>query len=767
MTTSARALRRFRLVRIVHVVLLCAVGFFAVTTLTSLRADQPVIDAVDGWLRNSFSLAAGSLCVLRAVLVRGERAPWATLGVGLVCYGAGTIYFYAVVVHLNPQPYPSLADLGWLTFYPAAYIAVILLLRKRVSTFHPSVWLDALVGGLGVVALASGLGATSVGRVSGGSPTAVVVNLAYPLADLLLFVLVVSVFGVLGWRPGRVWWLLGGALAGFVVADTIFLLGVAAGTYAPGGPVEVLWALALLLPMFAAWQRQPRAAAAHMTGWAVLAVPAVFTLTSLGLLVLGATAVLPAVAVALAAATVLCALVRGGMTFAEVRQLAETRLQARTDDLTGLANRRGFIEGLTQAERDCRNGQSFALLVLDLDRFKEINDCLGHLLGDELLVLVGARIATATRPDDLIARLGGDEFAVLVEGVDGSGASRVADRVRAALSGPFDVGGVTLHVDVSIGVAIYPDDADEGSGLLQRADVAMYAAKSGRTGVEYYRPATDVHTLVRLDTIEALRAAFGQGQLRVHYQLKVDLRTGASDAVEALVRWQHPRRGLLQPDAFVPLAEQAGLMHPLTLEVLGLALSQCRRWWDLGLKVSVAVNLSASNLLDGGFPARVGDLLAAHGLPPRALELEITETTLMIDRVRSAAVLGELRKLGVRIAVDDYGTGYSSLAYLRELPVDELKLDKSFVMHLDEDPLAVAIVHSTVGLAHSLGLLIVVEGVESETAMRQLRDFGCDFAQGHHLGGPQPTEQITDLLRRHNGQRPAYEQTAPVRTGHL
>lgn len=745
--------RRFRLVRTGQFVLLVAAGFLVVTTLTGLRSQASAVDTVDRWLGNSFGLWAGAMCLLRAVLVREDRLPWAVIGGGLISYGIGTIYFYTVVTELNPAPYPSLADAGWLVFYPAAYVTVILLLRSRLSTFHPSVWLDGLVGGLGVAALASGLAAAAVAPATGGSLATVGVNLAYPLADLLLLMLVVCAFGVLGWRPGGVWWMLGGALAAFAVADTLFLLQAATETFAPGGLHDVLWAVALVLPVFAAWHRVPQSTTARMTGWTVLAVPAAFTLTSLSLLVIGATTTLPLVTVVLAAATVLSALARAALTFAEVQQLAQTRVEARTDDLTGLPNRRAFIERLNAAEQRGRDGQRVALLVLDLDRFKEINDSLGHDIGDELLIGVGQRMNATLRPGDLLARLGGDEFAVLLEDADSAAAGRAADRVRGALRGPFEVGGVTLHVDASIGVATHPTDAEGAAGLLRRADVAMYAAKSGRTGVEHYQPGADGDTLLRLDTIEALRAALDRNELLVHYQPKVDLRAGRTTAVEALVRWQHPTRGLLHPDAFVPFAEHAGLMRAITLEVLGQSLQQCRRCWDAGFEVSVAVNLSASNLLDSGFPGHVVARLASYGLPPRALGLEITETTLMLDRVRSAAVLGELRKLGVRIAVDDYGTGYSSLSYLRELPVDELKLDKSFVTNLDEDPLAAAIVQSTVGLAHSLGLLIVVEGVENAAALQQLKDFGCDLAQGYYLGGPQPAEELIGWLRRHDARR--------------
>ncbi|WP_250290522.1 GGDEF domain-containing phosphodiesterase [Frankia sp. CiP1_Cm_nod1] len=749
---SVHTARRLRLIGAGQVVLLVAAVFFAVTTLVGLRDVSSIVNQADRWLGNSFSIAAGGFCMLRAILVRGERLAWAVLGTGLLSYGAGSIYFTEIMNHAD-APSPSPADIGWLVFYATTCISVILLLRGRVTRFHPSLWLDALVGGLGVAALASGLAAAVIGVDNPAGLSVLGLNIAYPLADLMLLVLVASAFGLRGWRPEKAWWLLGISLAGFAVADTIVTGAMAGGTYTPGGPVEALWALALVLPACAAWQRAPREMSDRVAGWEMLFIPFFFAVSALTLLVVGAFIRLPPLTVVLAAGTILSAIVRAGITFTEVRQLVDSKMQARTDELTGFANRRGFFELLSEEEaRDC-GATRFALLVLDLDRFKEINDSLGHQVGDDLLKLVGRRIETALRPTDLLARLGGDEFAVLLQDADATAARAVAERVLAALDGPFDVDGVSFHVDASIGVAVYPDHAVAGNVLLQRADIAMYAAKAARTRIEHYRPGADLHILDRLDVIETLRAGLGQDQLRLHYQMKVDLRTGICHAVEALVRWEHPTRGLLQPNEFLPMAEHTGLMRTLTLEVLGLALDQCRQWWDAGLKIGVAVNLSAPNLLDKGFPAEVRDLLTAKGVPPRALELEITETALMLDRIRTAAVLGSLREMGVRIAVDDYGTGYSSLAYLRELPVDVLKLDKSFVIHLDSDPLSAAIVQSTVGLAHSLALRIVAEGVETETAMGRLADYGCDFAQGFYLGAPQPADKLTPLLWHRNNRR--------------
>jgi diguanylate cyclase len=728
-------------------VLSAVVIFTFVTTLGGWRPAGSVADDINHWVRNCAALTSGVLCLLRAWFIRRQRAAWAFLGAGLTFYGAATIYYYTHLIYLPPT-YPSWSDAGWILFYPATFVSIILLLRAQAVSFYASLWFDALLGGLGVAALASGLAASTVSAVQTGSLTTVIVNMIYPIADILLLVLIVSAFGLMQWRPSREWWLIGLALAGFAAADSYVLLRVASGGFTPGSAVEPLWELALLLPAFAALTPPGRRIGRQVAGWAVLGVPAVVALAALGLLVAGTMVSLPLVTVVLATATVLCALLRAAMTFAEIRQLAYTRLEARTDDLTGLANRRAFLERLTAWESRGETDGAFAVLVLDLDSFKEINDSLGHPVGDRLLTLVGARIAGVLRPGDLLARLGGDEFAVLLPGIAAAAARDAASRVRAALGPSFDVDGMALHVNASIGVAAHPEHADGSAVLMRRADVAMYAAKASRTGVACYQPGSDAESLLRLNTVEALHEALGKGMLQVYYQPQVNLQTGGADAVEALVRWEHPTRGLLRPDAFVPLAEHAGLMRPLTIEVLGIALDQCQRWWETGLRVAVAVNLSASNLLDAAFPGQVRALLSARKLPPAALELEITETTFMLDRVRSTVVLGDLRAMGIRIAVDDYGTGYSSLAYLRDLPVDVLKLDKTFVTCLEDDPPSRAIVRHTIALAHDLGLRIVAEGVEHAVTVDRLKELGCDYAQGYHLGVPEPAEMFTEHLRQ-------------------
>jgi diguanylate cyclase (GGDEF)-like protein len=443
-----------------------------------------------------------------------------------------------------------------------------------------------------------------------------------------------------------------------------------------------------------------------------------FALSSIGVLVLGTFQRVSTLAVLLATGTLLAVVVRTALTFREVRSLAESRRQALTDDLTGLGNRRLLYRQLESALTSRAEGRAVALLIVDLDRFKEINDALGHHMGDQLLRQIGPRLASQLRTaDDLLVRLGGDEFAVLLTPSDPASATTVAQRLLDALEEPFDLEGVALHVDASIGLALCPDHADTAIALLQRADVAMYQAKAGHHGWLTYAVVGQHQARDRLQTIEDLRVALDRDELVLHYQPKIDPRTHKVVGVEALVRWAHPAHGLLYPDTFLPLAEQTGLMRQLTMVVLQTALRQDQAWRRAGLDLPVAVNLSVANLLDAHLVHHVSDLLTGLRLPARALELEITESMLMADPVRSKQVLGELRGLGLRLSVDDYGTGYSSLAYLQERAVDELKLDKSFVMRMTQDRGAAAIVRTTIDLAHSLGLTMVAEGVETEAAL--------------------------------------------------
>jgi diguanylate cyclase (GGDEF)-like protein len=423
--------------------------------------------------------------------------------------------------------------------------------------------------------------------------------------------------------------------------------------------------------------------------------------------------------------------------------------QALHDALTGLPNRELFRDRIDQTiRRGKRHDELAVVMIMDLDHFKEINDTLGHHMGDALLQEVSCRLKRSLRDADTVARLGGDEFGVLLPSVthpdDGV---TVAETLLAQLREPFVLDGMRLEIDASIGLALHPEHGDDNETLQQRADIAMYSAKQSGRGHAVFEPELDRHSPRRLALAGGLRSAIGKGQIRLYYQPKADLRTGRIIGCEALARWDHPEFGIVGPNEFVPIAEQTGLITPLTSFVLDAALQQVRRWQDAGLGLSIAVNLSARSFLDTQLAVEIPRLLARHDVAARLLELEITESMLMTDPARAEATLTRLHQIGLTLSVDDFGTGYSSLANLKRLPVDVIKIDKSFVMEMAVDASDAAIVRSTIDLAHNLGLRVVAEGVESEDAWRHLDALGCDLAQGFYLSRPLPAEAVTRLIR--------------------
>jgi diguanylate cyclase (GGDEF)-like protein len=461
----------------------------------------------------------------------------------------------------------------------------------------------------------------------------------------------------------------------------------------------------------------------------------------------------------------LLAVHRGG------RQAIAKEHQAVHDALTGLPNRSLFrhqIEQVLNAGR--RADRTAAVMLIDLDHFKEINDTLGHHAGDRLLQEVSQRLRASLDEQDLVARLGGDEFGVLLPDVPGHDeASAVAEGLLTQLREPFSIEGLTLEVDASIGIACAPEHGSAVEQLIQRADIAMYAAKEGGRGHVLFEPQLDRYSPRRLSLAGALRSAIADGEIVLYFQPKAELATGQITGVEALARWQHPRLGLIGPSEFVPIAEQTGLIGPLTSHVLEVALRQLAVWGEQGEQLSVAVNLSARSFLDAQLAVEIPRLLERAGVDAQRLELEITESMLMLDPARAKATLERLSAIGLSLSVDDFGTGYSSLANLKRLPVDVIKIDKSFVIDMPHDASDAAIVRSTIDLAHNLGLKVVAEGVESHEAWRRLEELGCDLAQGFHVSRPLPAEAMTRLLAERRAQADKAEPVAepyPFRVVH-
>jgi diguanylate cyclase (GGDEF)-like protein len=428
---------------------------------------------------------------------------------------------------------------------------------------------------------------------------------------------------------------------------------------------------------------------------------------------------------------------------------AQLRHAATHDALTGLPNRLLLADRLEQAiARSQRHGVRFAVLVIDLDRFKAINDSLGHIAGDELLKEVARRLSLLVRREDTLARLGGDEFVLLIHEISTpQDAELVARKALAQVAIPTNLSGLEVHVSPSIGISLCPDDGSSAEALLQHADAAMYhAKKTGRNTLQFFAPAMNAFARERLELESGLRAALAQREFELHYQPKVEIASGRIESAEALIRWRHPKRGLIAPGGFIPLAEETGLIEPIGEWVLNEACRQARAWQSTGLHLRIAVNLSARQFRQENLIDTVRGALARAGLEPRYLELELTETAVMQDAESSVQIMRRLSDLGVRISVDDFGTGYSSLSYLRRLPLDKLKIDRSFIREIVTSHDDAEIVRAIVSLAHTLHLKVIAEGVETEEQLIFLRSLGCDQYQGYYCSPPLPPLEFVALL---------------------
>lgn len=429
------------------------------------------------------------------------------------------------------------------------------------------------------------------------------------------------------------------------------------------------------------------------------------------------------------------------------KQALRLEHQALYDELTDLPNRTLFQDRLQQAIRNSqRSSRTFAIILMDLDRFKEVNDTLGHDVGDQLLKEVGQRLKDTVRSADTVARLGGDEYVIILENLSEKYVEGVAEKIRKALDRPFVLEGEIVDISASLGIALFPEHGSDAVTLIRRADMAMYAAKHEHSGFAIYTDAHEHGSRTDLAFKSELRQAIEQDELMLYYQPKIDHASAKVMGVEALVRWQHPKRGFLPPDHFIGAAEQTGLIGPLARWVLDKALQQCAALHQAGILISMAVNLSARNLHDKQLPTEIAGLLNRTGVEPAYLVLEITETAVMDDPMFALEILQQLDKMGVTLAIDDFGTGYSSLAYLSRLPVDEIKIDKSFVIDMMTDTQAAVIVRSTIELGHNLGLKVVAEGVETREAWEALTQLGCNAAQGYYMSKPLSQNQLLPWL---------------------
>jgi diguanylate cyclase (GGDEF)-like protein len=726
------------------IALVAATGAHAILGIGGRGVEEPIRD----WVTSAVYILVGVIVCWRAVRTTESRTSWMLFAFGISIYGLGNVLWAAWIEHLPNPPIPSICDGMWLTLYPCCYLGIVGLARVRERRVPARMWLDGIVAGLGIAAIGAAIVVRPVLATVSGGTAAVITEMAYPLCDLLLAALVVGVLALRGWRLDRMWAMLGIGFIALTVADCMYALQVAGGASAPSALTNMTYDIGVMLLAFAAWQPGAALEADTVPSGAVLAIPAGFTISALGLLVYDHFSRLDPIALSLAMGTMGFAFARIALTFRDVRALAETRRQAMTDDLTSMPNRRHFLRRVHEGILACKaTGTSVALLMVDLDHFKELNDTLGHDAGDQLLCQMGERLREVLRATDTAARLGGDEFGVLLDSCDEASAVRVAEKILQTIAQPFPIKGVDLRVTGSIGIALFPQHAENDEQLMQHSDVAMYEAKTKQTGYACYAAERDQHSLERLTLAGELSLALERGEIEAHFQPKADAGSRRIVGVEALVRWRHPERGLISPAEFVTVAEQAGLGRALTRRMLDLALTQVREWREQGFEhLHVAVNTTVADLQDTTFPAEVAATLEAHGLPPEALVLEVTENMVLADPVRVGDVLAQLGELGLGLSLDDFGTGFSSLTHLKALPVGEVKIDRSFVGRMTTDPVDAAIVQATIQLAHSIGIRVVAEGIEDQVTWSSLVANRCELVQGYALSRPLPAADLGLLL---------------------
>ncbi len=733
--------------KVVYLVMAVLLVAYVISAVVRQNVDSWPI--VDNWGVAVFELVGSGLCIARAFVGRertlGARLVPLLLGTAVLTWSLGD---FVIAANPDASTVPMLANVIYLCFYPLAYIGVMLLLQLNLREFSREAWLDGLIAGLGAAAFCAVFLFHSVLQSAGGPTDVVATNLAYPIGDLLLLALVIAGTTVLPGRRRLPWMLLAVGLGLNTLGDTANLFASGLGATHVGAVADAIaWPCSILLVSVSVWVSPRSSGLLVGTPGPSFTLPVLACVGSMAMLFVGAVHHISLPALILALATLAAAGVRAALSVKSLQQLtADKHRQAITDQLTTLANRRALFELLDALEQEHKNTgerRQLACLFVDLNRFKEVNDSFGHSVGDDLLHQLGERLKGTLRENDMLARLGGDEFVVTLLDADSELGAMTAQRIGARLQEPFQLGPVRAQIGASIGIAVAPNDATDGSDLLRCADLAMYRAKVEGQPFAVYNEELDGRGN-RMGLVEDLRSAiFGRG-LELHYQPQIEFNTGTIVALEALVRWNHPRLGYVPPLEFLPLAEDAELMDPLTELVLDMALAQCARWHAAGSNVTVSVNLSSTNLHNPKLAEVVRQTLARHRLPASALVLEVTETTAITDFECSQQTIRGLRDLGLVVSVDDFGAGFTSLAYLSSLAVDELKLDRSFIHGLASASNArnQALVRSTIELAHALGLRVVAEGIEDEACFELLSALGSDLAQGYLISRPRPAAEI-------------------------
>jgi diguanylate cyclase (GGDEF)-like protein len=748
---------------------LCAL-FLVAYCLSLVFVERPAsgyLSLWDGWVGNIAPTLPLVPVLLRVWRTTVMRPAWIAIAAGIALNSTANLVYLFHDQNQEPVPYPALSDVPYLLSYVAFAIGIVMMTQSAFGRRYVSIRLDGLIAGLAIGSLAVVLWFGSFLTIT-GSPLEVAVGMAYPLFDVVLLVLMVAGLAPQRYRPS---WPLGLLMAGmswFVVGDFLYYKQNVASTYVGGTLLDGTWPLGIFLIGLAAWpraERRSRRGEASGAPVGIALVPIAAGCLAIAVLAVSVFRGTVALASAMALGALVGVIIRMGLTLREVRAATSGSFRdARTDALTGLPNRRAFLESTELASGSDERGRHRGVLLADLDRFKDVNDSLGHGAGDELLGVVAQRLEHLVGDRGVLARIGGDEFAVSCLIGSRNELVALAHELAATLTDPVVLDHVTVRVGASIGVAFAPDDGSSLAELLHSADVAMYAAKQSQSAVCSYHPDLELNGRDRLTMIQELRTAIDDHALVLHYQPTLDMRTATVCGVEALVRWPHPTRGLLPPDSFIPLAEQLGLIPGLTRVVLALAIAEAGYLDRAGHRLQMSVNISRYDLVDENLPTYIDELLATHCVRHERLTLEVTESCLSEHPDQVARAIHGLRKRGIRISIDDFGVGYSSISQLLELPIDELKIDRSFIAALGHNVRSGAVIRSTIELGRALDLTVVAEGLESLDTLTSLRGLGTDIAQGYHIARPLTADQLDAYLAepRPHGLLPESESAPSV-----
>jgi diguanylate cyclase (GGDEF)-like protein len=730
---------------------------YALSTLIPFSERPAILDT------GFYTLVLVAVCLLalaRPVLVRRNRPAWLFVGLAVTSWSIGDIYWSIAFSDAEEIPVPSPADVFFVGLYPLAYIGLIMLARAGTRRLPASVWFDGIISSLaaGAVFTAATLGDV-LAQADTDEAASTLTNLSYPIGDLVLLVVSVAALAMVRWRPDPAWWLLGLGAAFFAVADTAYLFTLANDSYSDGNWVDGMWMVGLVF-MALAGSAPRRGPVEEMRGFAALLVPILFSLAALLVLIVGTFVDLHPVSIVLASGCLVAAGVRTALTFEQTRELARTQRAANTDVLSGLGNRRVLDAELPALVENLPSGSYLVLAIISVDHMPDINSILGYGAGDTILNTVGARLRENLPPETVAARLGGTEMAVL-RVVNSGGLNNVDRDTRSlmrALASPVMSGEASVHIELSAGIAMAPLHATRPADLIRCAVDALRTARENHTEVEVYDPAGDIGTEFGPNVLGDLVRGLDRGEFVTYYQPKIDVGTGRPAALEAVLRWHHPSLGVLDAERVRPFATRVGLTRQLTRVLLEAALNACAAWRRQGIELGVAIDVTAADVLDAQLPYDMARLINKLALPPPAVTLEISEEVLLIDARRTATALGQFRHFGVRLALDHYGRSAPSLTRLRNTPIDELKLDPSFVAPVLDSPQDAAVVRSTIELAKSLNIVTVADGIDTNDVFKAVIELGCAGVQGAALA----PAMTADALRTWLGQlspRPAAGRT--------